>query len=180
MDGLNSPDLIEFYAVPGEPGEQLVAASSDEAAAVGSGRHQLRPHGYVTSDTNPKGHGMATKLNDSAYRHAQNLIKEGHYVLDQRDDWSEHQPSAGTENSFIEEHGWNEYQKWFLAVDEEEAEETKARYKFPYGDFENVHRCGVISAESRAGQYHYYDVERSAQHLLSMLNELTRTGARRA
>jgi len=124
---------------------------------------------------------MATKLNDSAYRRAQNLIKEGHYVLDQRDDWSEHQPSAATENSFIEEHGWNEYQKWFLAVDEEEAEETKARYKFPYGDFENVHRCGVISAESRAGQYHYYDVERSAQHLLSMLNELTRTGgARRA
>jgi hypothetical protein len=123
---------------------------------------------------------MATKLNDSAYRHAQNLVKEGQYVLDERDDWSEHQPSAGTENSFIEEHGWDEYQKWFLAVDEEEAMETKARYKFPYGDFENVHRCGVISAESRAGQYRHHDVERAAQHLLSMLNELMRTGARRA
>jgi hypothetical protein len=106
---------------------------------------------------------MATKPNDSAYRHAQNLIEEGQYVLDQRDDWSEHQPSAGTENSFIEEHGWNEHQKWSLTVDEEEPENTKARYKFPYGDFENVHRCGVISAESRAGRYHNYDVERPAQ-----------------
>ncbi len=35
----------------------------------------------------------------------------------------------------------------------------KLRYKFPYGDFENVHRCGVISAESRAGQYKYQDIE---------------------
>jgi hypothetical protein len=70
---------------------------------------------------------MDTKPNDSAYRHAQNLIEEGQYVLDQRDDWSEHQPSAGTENSFIEEHGWNEHQKWSLTVDEEEPENTKAR-----------------------------------------------------
>jgi hypothetical protein len=42
------------------------------------------------------------------------------------------------------------------------------------------HRCSVHSAESWAGQYHYYDVERAAQHLLNMLDELMRTGARRA
>jgi len=116
---------------------------------------------------------MATKLNDSAYQHAQSLIKQGQCVLDQRDDWSEHQPSASKENSFIEKHGWNEYQKWYLAIDDEAAEDTKARYKFPYGDLEKVHRCGVISAESRAGQYHHHDVESAAHHLLSMLNEVT-------
>lgn len=32
---------------------------------------------------------MATKLNERAYQHAQNLIKAGHCVLDEREDWSE-------------------------------------------------------------------------------------------
>jgi hypothetical protein len=36
-------------------------------------------------------------------------------VFDERDDWSEHQPSAEDENRFIEEHGWREYAKWFSA-----------------------------------------------------------------
>jgi hypothetical protein len=115
---------------------------------------------------------MAAKLNGRAFQHAQNLIKERRCVLDERDDWSEHQPSAGQENRFIQDHGWEEYQNWYLAVDDEQDEDTKARYEFPYGDFENVHRCGVISAESRAGQYRHREVEEAARHLLSMLNEL--------
>lgn len=78
---------------------------------------------------------------------------------------------GATENSFIQENGWNECQKWYLAIDGDESGDTKARDKFPYGDLENVHR-GVISAESRAGQYKDHDVESAAHHLLSMLNEL--------
>jgi hypothetical protein len=33
------------------------------------------------------------------------LIKDGQFVLDERDDWSEHQPSTEQENRFIQEHG---------------------------------------------------------------------------
>jgi hypothetical protein len=73
-------------------------------------------------------------------------------VLDDRDDWSEHRPSAEDENRFIEEHGWREYGEWSPGIDDEADPETKARYKFPYGDFEAVHRCGVIAAEVRAAQ----------------------------
>ena len=40
-------------------------------------------------------------------------------VLDQRDDWSEHQPSTKAENEFIEAHGWDEYANWHLGVDDE-------------------------------------------------------------
>jgi hypothetical protein len=29
-------------------------------------------------------------------------------VRDERDDWSEHQPSAAQQNAFIEEHGFGE------------------------------------------------------------------------
>ena len=114
---------------------------------------------------------MAVKLNRSAYEYAQNLIKAGKTVLDDRDDWSEHQPSAEEENKFIEEHGWSEYARWHLGVDDEEREDTKARYEFPYGDFEDVHRCAVLAAESRAGQYDHSDIEKAAAHLHGMLKE---------
>jgi len=46
---------------------------------------------------------MATKINASRYRHAQQLIEDGLYVLDDRDAWSEHRPSARQENTFIEQ-----------------------------------------------------------------------------
>jgi len=32
----------------------------------------------------------------------------------------------------------------------------------------NVHRCGVLTAESRAGQYKHYDIENAAVHLHGM------------
>ena len=47
--------------------------------------------------------------------------------------------------------------------------DEKGRYSFPYGDFENVHRCAVLSAESRAAQYKHDDVEAAAAHLHGML-----------
>ncbi len=115
---------------------------------------------------------MAVKVNERSYEHAQRLIKDGKFVLDERDDWSEHQPSAQRENEFIEQYGFDEYQKWYLGEDDEAAEGTKGRYKFPYGDFAQVHRCGVLTAESRAGQYKYLDVEAAAAHLHGMLEGL--------
>jgi hypothetical protein len=56
-----------------------------------------------------------------------------------------------------------------LGINDEKSEETKGHYEFPYGDFKNVHRCGVLSAESRAGQYRHYDIENAAAHLHGML-----------
>ena len=115
---------------------------------------------------------MAVNLNKSAFDQAKRLINEGHVVLDEKDAWSEHRPSAEQENEFIRRHGLNEYAKWHLGIDDEKDEHTKGRYKFPYGDFKNVHRCGVISAESRAGQYKYDDIESAAAHLHGMLDKL--------
>jgi hypothetical protein len=115
---------------------------------------------------------MAVKLNDPGYRHARQLIEDGLYVLDDRDAWSEDQPSAQQENEFLQKHGWDEYRRWHLGIDDEVAEERKGRYKFPYGDFVRVHRCGVLSAESRAAQQRYLDIETAAAHLHGMLDAL--------
>jgi hypothetical protein len=115
---------------------------------------------------------MAVKLNNRGFEHAKELVKEGHLVVDERNAWSEHQPSAQQENEFIEKHGYGEFGKWHLGIDDERGEQTKGRYKFPYGDFEDVHRCGVLSAESRAGQYKYFDIENAAAHLHGMIDAI--------
>jgi hypothetical protein len=121
---------------------------------------------------------MAVKLHGAGYDHAKRLVGDGRVVLDERDRWSEHQPSAAQENAFVEEHGWREYGRWHLGVDEERDRETKGRYKFPYGDFGDVHRCGVLAAEARAGQRGYDDIESAAAHLHGMLEALRQVGAR--
>ncbi|MEA2209681.1 MAG: hypothetical protein QOF54_2158 [Solirubrobacteraceae bacterium] len=123
---------------------------------------------------------MAVKMNRRAFDHANELIEQAKVVLDERDEWSEHQPTAAEGNDFIEQHGLGEYAKWHLGLDDQEPEDTKARYKFPYGDFENVHRCGVLSAEVRAGQYKHHDVQMAAAHLHGMLDALRVHGGARS
>ena len=121
---------------------------------------------------------MAVKLNKSAFEHAKDLIKDGQYVLDDRDSWSEHQPSAAAENRYIEQHGYSDYARWYLGVDDDEDPDTKGHYKFPYGDFENVHRCAMPAAESRARQRKYRDIELAVAHLHGMLESLRKAAGR--
>jgi hypothetical protein len=113
---------------------------------------------------------MSAKLNSRSFEHAKRLIKDGKYVLDGRDDWSEHQPSTADENRFIEQHGFDEYALWHLGVDDTEEPDTKAHYKFPYGDFKKVHRCGLLAAETRAAQNKYDDIEKAAHQLHETLD----------
>lgn len=117
---------------------------------------------------------MSVKLHRGGFDHAKQLIEDGKVVLDDRDDWSEHQPSAEDENEFIRRHGIGEFGRWHLGIDDEQDQNNKGRYKFPYGDFKDVHRCAVLAAESRAGQYKYLDIESAAAHLHGMLEVVKR------
>jgi hypothetical protein len=121
---------------------------------------------------------MTVKLHNPGFDHAKKLIGDGKVVLDERDAWSEHQPSAAEENAFVAEHGYAEYGRWHLAVDDEHPADTKGHYKFPYGDFSDVHRCAILAAESRAGQRKYTDVELAAAHLHGMLEALLQKNPR--
>jgi hypothetical protein len=121
---------------------------------------------------------MTVKLHRPGYDHARQLVDDGRIVLDERDDWSEHQPSAADENAFIAEHGYGEYGRWHLGIDDDASPETKGRYKFPYGDFSDIHRCAVLAAESRAGQRKYAEIESAAAHLHGMLEALRQTRSR--
>jgi hypothetical protein len=111
------------------------------------------------------------KLNEDASAFAARLIKEGHVIADAKGAWSGHRPSANEENEFIRLHGFGEYAKWHLGIDERYGANTKRRYKFPYGDFMNVHRCGVLAVRSRAAEYRYSDIEDAATRLIEMIRQ---------
>jgi hypothetical protein len=64
---------------------------------------------------------MAVKPNKSGFEHAQELIGHGKVVYDERDAWSEHQPPAEYENSFIQQYGWREFGKWHLGMVDQSA-----------------------------------------------------------
>jgi hypothetical protein len=117
---------------------------------------------------------MTVQLNRDAVSHANGLIRRGHVVHDERDAWSDDAPSTEQGNAFIEKHGMAEYAKWHLAEDTEKTEGTKGRYLFPYGDFTKVHRCALISGESRAGQHDHASVEKAIKKLLAAVDKRER------
>jgi hypothetical protein len=119
----------------------------------------------------------SVKLNTDALTYAKNLISEGHVVVDRKGAWAEDRPSTELENEFIRLHGYSEYAKWHLGIDDRYSEDTKRRYKFPYGDFKNVHRCGVLALQARAAEYRYSEIENAAAQLRAMI-EATRNGTR--
>jgi hypothetical protein len=108
------------------------------------------------------------KLNENSFLFATQLIKQGHVIVDSKGAWGKHRPSADEENEFIRLHGFGEYAKWHLGIDDRFRENTKRRYKFPFGDFKSIHRCGLLAARSRAAEYRYYDIEGAAARLVQM------------
>lgn len=112
---------------------------------------------------------MPVQNNPAGIDHARSLIDKNQYVKDS--DWSDAQPSRNDENDYIDKHGWEAFGSWHLAEDTSENKETKARYKFPFGDFRRVHRSGLIAAKQRAGSEHYDSVEKAADNLLELVPE---------
>jgi hypothetical protein len=117
------------------------------------------------------------RLNPAALAYAKELVSEGRVVIDRKGAWAKDRPSTSLENEFIRQHGFSEYAKWHLGIDERYGENTKRRYKFSYGDFKNVHRCGVLAVQSRAGEYNYSEIESAAAKVREMI-EVTRKSAR--
>ena len=107
-------------------------------------------------------------VNESAVAHARRLIDARQYVLDS--DWGEVQPSAADENAFLDSNSWDNYAEWHLALTDDAADETKARYAFVYGDFRRVHRTGLIACHYRAAEWRHKKVELAAHELLQLLD----------
>jgi hypothetical protein len=108
------------------------------------------------------------RVNEAGVAKARELIDAGRY--DDTTEWSDAAPSARQENEEIERHGYDGYGAWHLAVDPDAGEETKARYRFPYGDLHQVNRAALVHAKQRAAQNDHPEVERAADQLLERLD----------
>jgi len=126
------------------------------------------------------GQSRTVKLNKNAFAYAKELITQGRIVADKKNAWADHRPGAVEENEFIRTHDFAEYAKWHLGVDETHAGDTKARYKFPFGDFKDVHRCGLLAVKSRAHQFGYGDIEKAAIRLIEIVDSKEEIQSRRA
>ncbi|TGE28724.1 hypothetical protein [Hymenobacter metallicola] len=113
---------------------------------------------------------MSVNLNTAAVAYAKQLIQDGKIKNDEGH-WGKHNPDSGDENKFLEKHEMAEYANWHLGQDASKGEDTKGRYKFPYGDFKTVHRDGLIAAKERAAQQGYHDIEKAADELLQALEK---------
>lgn len=113
---------------------------------------------------------MSISLNPAAVAFAKKLIKDGKIKNDEGH-WGQHNPDSSEENAFLKKHELEEYATWHLGLDQSKDEDTKGRYKFPFGDFKTVHRDGLIAAKERAAQQGYRDIEKAADELLQQLEK---------
>jgi hypothetical protein len=81
------------------------------------------------------------------------------------------QPRAAEQNAYIQAHGWEEYSRWHLGLTEGAADETKARYAFVYGDFQRLHRMGLIACYYRAAEWEHHEIMLAAHELLVYLHD---------
>ncbi|WP_199421572.1 hypothetical protein [Actinotalea solisilvae] len=108
------------------------------------------------------------RVNQAGVTHARELIEKRRY--DTTTSWSDAAPGADRENRWIERHGDDAYGEWHLAVDPDASPGTKARFRFPYGDFSRVNRAALVHAKQRAVQNGHDEVAAAADDLLQRLD----------
>ncbi len=109
------------------------------------------------------------RVNKDGISNARKLIDAGD--VDTTTEWSDAAPSTEDENKLIDSDGYGSYGKWHLAVDTSASEDTKGRFRFPYGDFRKVNRAALIHAKQRAAQNDHGDIEKAADELLRRLDD---------
>ena len=115
----------------------------------------------------PYNEPINAKLNNKGYDNASSLIEDD--KVDKNSDWSF---SSEDGNALLGEDGddWENYAKWFLLVNEDANEDTKDRYKFPFGKEGKVYRSGLTAIRQRAGQFGYDDVFEAAGRLIEKID----------
>jgi len=109
-----------------------------------------------------------SRLNSKGYDHATTLVEGDNVNKDS--EWSF---TSEDGNALLGEDGddWDNYAKWFLLVDEDAKEETKGRYKFPFGKDGKIYRKALTAIRQRAAQFDYVDVFEAAGKLIDMIDE---------
>src|SRR5215218_9935792 len=71
-------------------------------SSLGNPVVERRRWGHLAVGTCGRRNEMAVTLNNRAFEHAKELVGNGEFVADERDDWSEHQRSTDQENEYLD------------------------------------------------------------------------------
>ena len=106
-----------------------------------------------------------TNLNSKGYDNAVSLIKEGKYNTDEEWDFT-----AEDGDKILGDDNWEQYERWFLAYDDEASEDTKGRYGYPFGKNNEVYRKALIATRQYAGRFNLESIFEAAGRLLEMID----------
>jgi hypothetical protein len=110
---------------------------------------------------------MALRVNQTSLRKAQTFIRQG--KIDATSSWSF---SAADGNKLLgPDDDWKNYASFHLAEDTGAEEETKARYKYPWGKNDKIYRRGVIAIKARASAQGETAIAGAADSLLQAIDK---------
>lgn len=108
---------------------------------------------------------MAVNVNKSGQAYAKSLIKAGKV---NNGPWSF---SGADGNALLGDAGddWANFAKYHLAEDTDATENTKARYKYPFGKAGELYSRALVAIKGRSTQQGETDINNAAQELWDML-----------
>lgn len=104
------------------------------------------------------------RLNKDAFAFAQEQINKGNYSITKA--WEKEKPTSEQESAFLAYNSWHNYSLWFLAINCEESQGTKAYYEFPLGDFKKISHAALVAVKKRAEEYDHSELINAATTLM--------------
>lgn len=117
---------------------------------------------------------MRVTLNKKAFEFAKQMIHERKFDDKRgRADAKHAKPSDQQEAEFLKKFSWEEFGRWYLGAHYDRPENSRARYEFPIGDFNLIHRSDLLAIQKRAHEDNYDDIANAAQELVDMIDKKT-------
>lgn len=114
---------------------------------------------------------MALRVNTRATAFAEDEIGAGHYRTNTL--WNDVRPSDSAAERFRAASRPDDYARWFLVEDTAVPADSPARFQLPIGDFNSIHRSGLMAARDYAEQHGLDDVAEAADELVFFFDRIT-------
>lgn len=114
---------------------------------------------------------MSIRLNEEAFKHAQDLIRHGEVEKTKLFKWKDNTPDRNDEARFLETHYDEEFGSWFLGINTDVAQdEVLQRYVYPIGDLQVVYKEGLVAAHKEAQKKGDEAIVKATQQLIDMID----------
>ena len=115
---------------------------------------------------------MRITLNKKAFDFAKEMIRQGKFSEKRgRADAQHAKPTSVQEDDFLQSHSWEDFGHWYLGVHHDRPQNNRARYEFPFGDFQVIHRSDLLEVQKKAHNLNFDDIANGAQELVELIDK---------